>query len=263
MSTSTPVVVTGLVVEFNLKGKKALIKNMLGEEYFTIGEKDMPKEVNLVIDAKTGHPTPSLAKENKVLHLSSPVQYMGLLKDDEQGLALTIVGTKTYTYFHFIAKAAVWVIKTPATSASLNEAAWKLFLTNLYHGEESFNRMGNNYPHFFEALFKVAFEAPTTLAMAFPGPGGVSVPAKLYLYPQKPKDNILSIGGLCMDIDLDKFPGTQIDRGVTTYIDQQAKDARKSKRDEESRLKDFLSGVGHAVTSLTRKPVQKKRVAAK
>ena len=256
----------GLIVEFSLNGKKTLLESsMATEELFTIGQKTGRPEVNVRIHPKTGIPGPSIdhdGQEGKVLHLNAPLQYMGLVKDEARNLKLTIVGTKTYTYYHFISKTALWVIKVPMHSATLDAAVWNLFLTNMYHGEEHFNRMANSYPRFFEELFKLAFEAPTVLEMAFPGPKNTKVPGKFYLYPQKPEDNIFSVGGQCMGIDLTVFPGDQINRGVTGYRNPREKEEKAQRRVSEAKLRDFLSGNSFGSSALSVKPVQKK-VASK
>jgi len=254
-------VATGLIIDFNLVGKKALMETpMVSEGLFVIGHKGEPKEAIIVIDPKSGVVSPvvegELQPEGKVIHLSSPLQYLCLLKDEAAEFRLTLVGTSNHTYYHFIMKSVVFVIKVPNRSRSIADATLNLFMTNLYHGEEHFNRMANCYPRLFEVLFQLGYDQPTTLPFELASSNGTLVPSKLYLYPQAPSRNILSVGGQCLDIDLAVFPGSQIERGVRGYRDPLVELAKRKREVEEKKLRAFLRGGSKTMVT---KPVQKKK----
>ena len=251
----------GLAVVFSLNGKKTLLESgMVQREHFTFDKSNPKDERYLWIHPVTGVPFPAVPEgandKGKLLHLTQAPQYLGLVEDNSIPLRLTIVSTTKDTYYHFINKASMFVIKVPAPCLSAYEAATNLLLTNLYNGEESYTRMAKVCPQFFEKLFQQCGVERTELTIEFEGKKGLKVPGKLYLNPQDPSENILSVGGRCMDVVLSEFPGRQITRGIADYVISQGREKVVDKQKSEQKLRNFLTTGSR---SMKVKPTSEKR----
>jgi hypothetical protein len=66
--------------------------------------------------------------------------------------------------------------------------------------------------NFFERLFAATFNELTVLSFDTKHLSGDNLPMKLYLDPQKPTNNMLSVCGWVYDVDINDFPGRQINR---------------------------------------------------
>lgn len=167
----------------------------------------------LSIDISTGKPAYRADKRNLMVPFEDPIVLYSILVAEDGKTRVVIIGTTARTYYLIGKERTGYFFIIAESSVDTKEAVINLYDNNLNKGPDVFNRTQDVTPGFFSALFKSVFDELLVYQFTVKTSGGTPVSARLYIDPNDSTRNMISVCGWVQDLELDVYPGTQIQRG--------------------------------------------------
>lgn len=144
--------------------------------------------------------------------LYQPIVSYTVFETTQKDVRFICIGCTNKTVYMIVKEDLAYSFVVDMSSLTGKEAVKNLYASNLNKGPILYEKTATLLPSFFDRLFAATFTEPTVLEFKTLHISGVLLPMRLYYHPQKPELNMLSICGWVHDINLNAFPGRQINR---------------------------------------------------
>lgn len=145
--------------------------------------------------------------------LSHPIVSYSLFEEEGNPTNKFItIGTTNKTIYMTIRNELAYSFVIDIPSFNAKESVKNLYISNVSKGPVVFKKTAMLMNGFFEALFKAVLKEPYLFSFVTPHIMGDLINTRLYVFPNNPAFNMMSVDGWVLDVDINEFPSRQIAR---------------------------------------------------
>jgi len=138
--------------------------------------------------------------------IEGSIEHYSIVMSEDERFIMAFVGTSECSVYVTIEPKQTRHFIIDGEAQSLRGSLIRLLEHNLCKGERMFQQTVSFYPRLFYKLFTLFGSAPALYRVSPVHLKGDILRGKVYIYPEEPSRNAISINGWVYNFDLDKFP---------------------------------------------------------